>query len=62
MAIIDMVGAPVPIDAPEFKNDDKLLRRVRQLESLIELRHDMDDAEEALKALKNSLNDEIMKA
>lgn len=58
MAIIDMVGAPVPIDAPEFKNDIKLLRKVRQLESLIELVHDMDDAEEALKALKNSMKED----
>lgn len=56
MAIIDMVGAPVPLDAPEFINDTKFLKKVRQLESLIELRHDMVDAEEALKALRNSLN------
>lgn len=58
MAIYDMVGAPVPIDAPEFKKDAKLVKRVRQLESLIEIKHDMDDAEEALKALKVSLNED----
>jgi len=55
MAVIDLVGVPVPIGLPEFKNDAKLLRRIRQLESLIELKHDMEDAEEALRALRNSL-------
>lgn len=58
MATIDFVGVPIPVDHPEFKNDMKLLKRIKQLESLIELKHDMEDAEEALKALRNSLKNE----
>lgn len=58
MATIDLVGVPIPVDHPEFRNDVKLLKRIRQLESLIELKHDMEDAEEALRALHNSLKKE----
>jgi len=58
MAIIDLVGVPIPIDHPEFNNDVKLLKRIKQLESLIELKHDMEDAKEALVALRNSIKNE----
>jgi len=62
MAIIDLVGVPIPVDHPEFKNDVELLKRIKQLESLIELKHDMEDTEEALMALRNSLKDENQKS
>lgn len=58
MATIDLVGVPIPINLPEFKNDTKLLKKIRQLESFIEIKHDMEDVEEALKALRNSLKNE----
>ena len=58
MATIDLVGVPIPIEMPEFKNDTRLLKKIRQLESFIEIKHDMEDAEEALKALRNSLKNE----
>jgi len=58
MAIIDKIGVPIPVDHPGFKSDVRLLKRIWQLESLIELKHDMEDGEEALKALHNSLKKE----
>ena len=58
MAIKDLVGVPIPIDLPEFQNDANLLKRIRQLESLIEIQYDMYDAQEALRALQNSRNNE----
>ena len=61
MATFDLVGVPIPIGLPEFKNDPKLLKKIRQLESLIEIKHDMEDAEEASKALRNSLKNENQK-
>lgn len=51
-----MVGVPFPAEHPNFANDMKLQKRIGQLESLIEIRHDMDDAEEASKALHTSLS------
>ena len=62
MATIDLVGVPIPVDHQEFKNDVKLLKRIRQLESFIELKHDMEDAKEALKALHNSLKTETQQS
>ncbi|RLB39477.1 MAG: hypothetical protein DRH12_11455 [Deltaproteobacteria bacterium] len=53
MAAIDFVGIPIPIDQPEFKNDARLLRKIKQLESLIEIQYDMYDAEDALRALRH---------
>jgi hypothetical protein len=58
MAIIDLVGAPIPIGLPEFENDTKLQKKIRQLESLIEIKHDMEDGWHAVKALRNSLKNE----
>lgn len=58
MATIDLVGVPIPIEMPEFKNDTRLLKKIRQLESFIEIKHDLEDVEDALKALRNSLKDE----
>ena len=58
MATIDFVGVPIPIDLPEFKNDTFLLKKVKQLESLIEIQYDMYDAEDALRALQNIQNSE----
>jgi hypothetical protein len=58
MAINDLVGVPIPVGMPEFKNDARLLRKIRQLESFIEINHDMEDVEDALKALRNSLKNE----
>lgn len=58
MAIIDMVGVPLPLEHPKFKDDYKLIKRVRKLESLIELRADMEDANWALSALRHSLKKE----
>lgn len=57
MATIDLVGVPIPIELPEFKNDTRLIKKIRQLESFIEIKHDMGDVEDALKALRNSLKD-----
>ena len=58
MATIDMVGVPIPIELPEFKNDTRLLKKIRQIESFIEINHDMGDVEDALKALRHGLKDE----
>ncbi|MCD6196952.1 MAG: hypothetical protein J7K15_00065 [Deltaproteobacteria bacterium] len=58
MAIIDFVGVPIPIDLPEFRNDATLLKKIKQLESLIEIQYDMYDAQDALIALRNCLNNE----
>jgi len=54
MATIDLVGVPIPIDLPEFRNDATLLKKIKQLESLIEIQYDMYDVEDALRALQNS--------
>lgn len=61
MATFDFVGVPIPIDMPEFSSDIKLLKKIRQLESFIEIKHDMEDVEDSLKALWNSLKDENQK-
>ena len=55
MATIDFVGLPFPIDLPAFQNDASLLKKIKQLESLIELKFDMDDAKDALNAWNNSM-------
>lgn len=60
MATINIIGVPIPVDLPEFREDDKFLKKIKQLESFIEIKHDMSDAEEALKALSNSLKNENM--
>lgn len=58
MVTIDCVGVPIPVDHPEFKSDKPLLKKIKQLESLIEIEHDIRDTKEALKALRNSLKNE----
>lgn len=58
MAKIDFVGVPIPIDHPKFCNDEKLQKKVKQIESLIELKHDIDEAKEALNALRHSVKKE----
>lgn len=58
MATIDLIGVPIPVDDPEFSRDKKLLRKIKKLESLIEIEHDIRDAKEALMALQNSMIDE----
>lgn len=58
MSKIDLVGVPIPVDLPEFKNDTKLLRGIAKVESLIEITYDMEDADDALTALKNSIKNE----
>lgn len=61
MATFDLVGVPIPIGSPEFQSDAKLLKKIRQVESLIEIKHDMEDAEQAFNALRNSLKNENRK-
>ena len=58
MATIDFVGVPIPIDRPEFRNDATLQKKIKQLESVIEIQYDMYDAEDALRALQNCRNSE----
>lgn len=51
MAIIDGVGVPIPLDHPAFLSDSKLAKMVKRVESLIELKHDMKDASNAMSIL-----------
>ena len=62
MVTIDAIGVPIPIDHPEFRNDLKLLKKISQLESFIELKHDMEDAKQALKALRFSRKQENLQS
>jgi hypothetical protein len=55
MINIDMVGAPIPKDHPAFVKDLKIRKRIGQIEALIEIKRDMEDAKEASKALNNCL-------
>lgn len=58
MANHDLVGVPVPISHPAFENDKGLLRKIKRIENLIELKIDMEAAEEALKTLDVCLNED----
>ncbi|MDY6839691.1 MAG: hypothetical protein SWH78_17165 [Thermodesulfobacteriota bacterium] len=58
MVTIDCVGVPIPVDHPEFRSDKPLLKKIKQVESLIEIEHDIRDTKVALTALRNSLKNE----
>lgn len=55
MATIDLIGVPISIDHPKFCNDDRLRKKLKQLESFIEIKHDFREAKEALIALHQSV-------
>lgn len=40
---LDLIGIPFPKDHPLFKNEEKLLKKIFQIESMVEIRHDLDD-------------------
>ena len=49
MTVYDLVGAPFPKDHPLFASDDRLQKKMAQLESFIEMHHDVDEITAYLK-------------
>lgn len=62
MTYYDLVGVPIPIDHPKFKEDALLQKKIRQIESFIEIEHDMEKAKNALIAFHNSIKNENQKS
>lgn len=59
MTIYDLVGCPFPKNAPLFVSDTKLQGKLRQVESLIELHHDVQEIREYI-ATASKLQEDIL--